>query len=243
MERTLTQAFAVPTSQCAADGRLSLPGIFNMFMDIAALHARALRIGLDELSPRGLFWLTVRTKIRVYRRPRITEPITVTTWPERPGKLRSYRDYVLRDEQGTAAEGKTEWAVISTDTGRLFPIAELFGPELCALLTDETVLPGPFARIGEKFAPGEAWASYTVRSTDIDLGGQMNNAAYPRMVMGAFTNRELSAREIRDVELNFRAPCYEGDTLTLCRRATETGWEVGAFLPDGKAVLLGRMGG
>ena len=243
MERTLTREFPVPVSQCAADGRLSLPGVFNMFMDMATLHAKVLGIGLEELSPRGLFWLTVRTKIRVYRRPGLTEEISVTTWPEKPGKLRSYRDYVLRDTQGVAAEGKTEWAVINTGTGRLTPVEEVFPPELREALTDETVLPEPFSRIREQFAPEDAWASYTVRSTDIDLGGHMNNAAYPRMVLGAFSNRELEELKIREMELYFRAPCYEGDTLTLCRRPTDTGWELGAFLPDGKTVLLGKISG
>ncbi len=71
----------------------------------------------------------------------------------------------------------------------------------------------------------------------------MNNAAYPRMVLGAFSNRELSELEIREMELYFRAPCFEGDTLTLCRRTTDTGYEIGVFLPDGKTVLLGKISG
>ena len=241
MHPIYTREDHVRLSDCDCTGRLALPALFDLFMDTATLHAGEIGIGLYDLSPRQLFWLTVRTKIKIYRRPALSEPISVTTWPERGGKLRCWRDYRLADALGVAAEGKTEWAVIHTGTGRLTPLSEVYPEGLEERLTDESVWSEPFGRVREDFADGEAWAAYTVRSTDIDLGGHMNNAAYPRMVIGAFSNAELAALDIRDMELHFRASCYEGDVLTLRRRAVDRGYEFGAFLPDGKTVLLGSI--
>lgn len=238
-----TRQDTVRLSDCDVSGRLAPNAVFDLFMDVATLHATQLGIGLAELSPRRLFWLTVRTKIKIYRRSALLEPISVTTWPEKGGKLRCYRDYRLTDAQGIAAEGKTEWAVVNTETARLTPLSEVYPAGLVDTLSDETVWSEPFARIREDFSGAEPWSSYTVRATDIDLGGHMNNAAYPRMALGAFTIAELRELQIRELEFSYRNPCFEGDALTLLRRRTDEGWELGAFAADGKTVLLGRIAG
>lgn len=243
MDPRYTRQDLVRLSDCDADARLSLPAYFDLFMDVATLHAGELGIGLAELSPRHLFWLTVRTKIRIYRRPALSEPITVTTWPEKGGKLRCHRDYRLTDPLGTAAEGKTEWAVINTQTGRLTPLTDVYPPGLMDILPEESVWDAPFWRGGEDFDRQSPWAEYRVRSTDIDIGQHMNNAAYPRMVLGAFSNQELRETEIKEMEFAYRTPCFEGELLRLYRRRTPEGWEIGIFNPEGKLAALGRITG
>ena len=243
MNPTYIRDDCVRLSDCDSTGRLSLPALFDMFMDVATLHADDLGIGFDDLRPRQLFWLAVRTRIRVHRRSDLSAPIRIETWPEKGGKLRCYRNYRLFDGESPAAEGKTEWAVIDTGTGRLAPLLEAYPAGLMDVLRTDSVWSEPFARVREDFSDGEEWAGYTVRSTDIDVGGHMNNAAYPRMVLGAFSNAELRDMDIREMDFAYRNPCYEGDELRLCRRRIESGWELGAFNREGKTVLLGRIGG
>ena len=230
----------VPLSACDARGRLAVPAAFRLFMDLAAEHAETLGTGIDALASRELFWLAVRTRVRFFRRPGLLEPVKLTTWSEKPGAVRCCRSYTITAGDEPLAAGRTEWAVINTATGRLTPMTSVYPPELTAQLTDETALSGSFSRIGEAFAPAERMGTYTVRPTDIDLGGHMNNSAYARMVLDALPLAEQRERPIRELELCYRAPCYEGDELALFRRETEDGWEMGAFLPDGKTVLLAR---
>lgn len=80
-----------------------------------------------------------------------------------------------------------------------------------------------------------------MRSTDIDLGGHMNNAAYVRAFAGAFSSEERKALRVHETEAAFRAPCYEGDTLRLQRRSADGALELRASLPDGKTILLARV--
>lgn len=80
-----------------------------------------------------------------------------------------------------------------------------------------------------------------MRSTDIDLGGHMNNAAYVRAFAGAFSSEEWKALRVHEAEAASRAPCYEGDTLRLQRRSADGALELRASLPGGKTVLHARV--
>ena len=229
----------VPLSLCDSTGRLGEPGVFSLFMDMATEHAESLGIGLEAMSRKHFFWLTVRTRIRFRRRPRLLEETELVTWPEKAGAMRCDRDYLLRTPGGEIlAEGKTEWAVLDTRTGRPAPMRDVYPEELTAILTEDTVWTEPFTRIREDFSDGEEFGTYTVSSADIDVGGHMNNAAYLRMLLGSFSTEERKAMTIRELEVCFRAPCFEGEKLTLRRRRSGGGWEAAALRPDGKAALL-----
>ena len=136
MEVKLTWELTVRASQCDAAGKLGIPAVFALFMDMATEHADALGIGLRELGKRGLFWLAVRTRVRLYRRPAMLEKVQAATWPEKPGRIRCNRDYTVAAGDELLAQGRTEWAVIHPETGKLVSAGEIYPPELTGALTD-----------------------------------------------------------------------------------------------------------
>jgi hypothetical protein len=104
-----------------------------------------------------------------------------------------------------------------------------------------TAAPEPFARIADHFegiAP--PYAEYRVRSTDIDVGGHMNNTAYVRMIMSSLSNEERKALPIRRMDVIFRASCYEGDVLSFRRKETEDGLDIRVSRGE-ETVLLVRI--
>ena len=233
-ERELT----ILPSMCDAAAKLGIPDAFALFMDIATEHAEALGIGMNGLMKQGLFWLTVRTRIRFIERPALTETVTVRTWPETPERSRCNRDYAILRDGRAIVEGKTEWMIMNMKTGRLSPVDGVF-PEGLALLEDR-VLPEPFMRMTDDFDGAGTLGTYTVRSTDIDLGGHMNNAAYIRAIAGMFSSQEWQAMDIHEMEASFRTPCFEGETLLVQRRDTGEGVEI-RLSREGKTVLLARI--
>ncbi len=233
-----SKEIAILPSLCDSSARLGVPDTFALFMDAATEHACALGCGIDVLGPRGLFWLTVRTRVRFYRRPDMLERVTLATWPEVPGKLRANRSYTIEKDGAPLAAGRTEWAVLDQSTGRLHPMADVFSADADAF--PEPVWSEPFTRMAD--APLEEFARYVVRSTDIDLGGHMNNAAYLRALAGTYSREAWQAMDVRELEIAFRAPCYEGDTLIWQRREAEDGaLMLRAALADGKTIALARL--
>lgn len=236
MEAQLSRTITILPSVCDAQMQLSIPDLFAQFMDVATLHAEALGVGAQAMMDRGLFWLTVKTKVRILRRPRMLETVELSTRPLVPEKVRAIREYRLEKDGELLAQGKTEWAVIETASGRLRPMAGVFSEEL--ELGREPAYPAPFARMRPDFSEAETIGTYTVRATDIDLGGHMNNIAYLRAVLGVLPGEALKAMPQGEIEIVFRSPCFEGDALTVKRRETETGWELAAMKEDGTPAVL-----
>ena len=175
MDVVFMKEFPVLPSICDAAGALSYPGAFECFMDIATQHADRLGVGLRDLQPRNLFWLTVKTKIVFLCRPRMGENTTLITWPEVPGRLRCMRSYEMRQGDKLLLCAKTEWAVVDTATQRMVPASEVFPNG--DLFRRDTACTEAFTMIPDHFDGINPYAQYTVRSTDIDVGGHMNNAA------------------------------------------------------------------
>ncbi len=204
-----------------SEGKLSYPAVFTIFMDLASEHAELLGFGLSAMAKKNLFWLTVKTKIKFFRRPKMTETVTARTWLEPPEKIRCSRNYALESRGEILVAGKTEWAVMNTVSGTLVPIhlvyPENFQYEKAPVFSDH------FARIADSFDSAETVDEYRVRSTDIDVGGHMNNAAYLRVLFGSLSCAEVQAWEISNIDVVFRKSVYEGDVLTLERKNTKNG--------------------
>ena len=238
LDAKLTKQLTVTASQCDSGMRLGIPQTFELCMDLAGEHAEALGNGIVSMMDRGLFWVAVKTKLRFFRRPALLETVTAETWPEAPGRMRGNRDYVLSAGDEVLIAGKTEWTILNTAGGGLVsPREGIYDPALEFHIGE--CCPGPFHRFTEQEG-WEPFADYTVRSTDIDMGGHMNNAAYVRMLAGLFSTAERKAREVREAEVHYRAPCYEGDTLRIERRHTADALEMRAMSGD-QTILLARM--
>ena len=239
MNRTYSHPITILPSVCDATARLSVPGAFSLFMDVATEHADALGISMRQIGAKGLFWLTVRTRIRFYKRPGMLESAEITTFPEDPGKLRCNRDYVLSQNGKILIEGKTEWAILETQTGKLHTASDIFPGDLTP--EAKPVWDEPFSRISDDFSAAEAFGTYTVQSTDIDLGGHMNNAAYIRAIASLYPCEQWNAMEIREMEAVYRAPCFEGDLLRVYRRQAENITDLRMANAEDQTVLLARI--
>ncbi len=221
MANVYTKDFEITPGSADHSSRLSLHGAFPMFMDAAAEHGRHIGVGCHAMEEKGLFWVTVRTKLRFFERPVMEEMTEIRTWPEAPGKVRCVRSYELRSKADgrLLVAGKTEWAVFDFKKQSVVPLAGVFPEETDYY--EHTAIEEPFTRIADDFEGIEPFGEYVVRSTDIDLGRHMNNAAYPRAVLGAFSCREIDELDPKGIEVLFKRPCFEGDRLVFRKKETD----------------------
>ena len=238
MQPIFEQNILIPPSACDYSGRLGYAGAFAVLMDLATEHAEHLGIGLAAMKAKNRFWVTVRPKIIFHERPAVSEAVRLITWPEKPGAVRCNRSYEIRRGDKLLIAGRTEWAVMNTEANAIAPAADLFPADLDYV--SGSSVSEPFVRIPARFDGTEPFASYTVRSTDIDLGGHMNNAAYPRALFGAFSAKELEAMQARSIDLIFRAPCYEGEKLDFYKKESEGVTDLRIARGD-ETVLLARI--
>lgn len=240
MNSYLTQQMNIPSSRCGYNGRLGLADCVGIFLDIASAHAHDLGMSEDAMLAKNCYWVCAKTRINFYDMPKIMDNAVLTTWPEPTERFSANRDYELTAEDGTVmAAGKTQWAVVSTENGKLVQTAEVFPMGLQYL--EKLACPEPFARIRDKFE-GDSFAAYKVLSTDIDINRHMNNAKYFTAFFSLFSIEEIEAMNIRTMEVQYKTPCYEGDVLHFFKRNMEDGGtEYKAALEDGKTIALFRI--
>lgn len=226
-------------SQVDFSNRLGYYETFRLFMDIANMHAEKLGVDQGTLMADGRFWLTVKTRIRFFGRPRMGDSVQAQTWPVKPGSLRTDRCYRICNESGPLAEGRTEWAVMDIKSQRLSNVTEIFPEGL--VFNEEDISVTDFPRIA---APDESCmekGTYTVTSSDIDMGFHMNNCAYIRALLGMFSVQELKGMRISEITAIFKASAHEGDVLTMRERRDGNALECGLFLGDGKPSILAKI--
>ena len=231
MSRELT----VLPSMCDGGSLLSIQSALDMFQDTATLHADNFDIGPEGMNRRRLFWIISKIRIHIYRMPEMMERVVSSTWIQAAERVSCERDYSITSGDEVLAYGRSVWAMISRDTGRLFPLNGLY-PELNFDVAppDER----PFVRMNRRFEDAEEIGQYTIRSIDIDLGGHMNNVNYVRAVLGCFTSEELAEMDIKELEVNFISQSFEGETLRFVMRESEdSAKEIGAINTEGKVVF------
>ena len=238
MNAEYTRTVTVLPSQVDAYGKLSMAHTFDLFMDVATEAADALGVGWTFLQRKGMFWITVKTRVRFLDRPGILDTVQVSTWPAQPGEKRCERYYEISREGRPLVQGKTEWAIISALTQRPQSLIKLMPAGL--EYPDESVCPEPFPMIDEAF-PEAPFAEHRVEATDIDMARHMNNVAYVRAIVNAFSTKEWKKLDVKQFDIIFRSSAHEGDVLRFYQRRQGSVLDIKGCLPDGATSVLAQL--
>ena len=233
MDNILKKEKLVLSSDCDAEGQLGIRNIFDWIMDLAAEHAACLGVGYYEMLERGCFWVAVRTRVMIYRRPALGQAVQAETWPAKPALAKCDRFYRLLYDGESLVEARTEWTAQDLKTGAIRRTDTYGWPDIETL--PERVCGEPFTRF-RAVSEGKTF-SYTVGSMDIDTGRHMNNVAYIRMLLGLFSTKELAAMDIYEAEVSYRRACLEGESLTIRRVREDGAWRFQVEKPDGEPAM------
>ncbi len=221
--------FNVPLSLCDNTEKLSIASMFSLFMDIATEHANELKLGASDLGE-NKFWLAIRTKVKIFERPNMSQKIKLSTWPQKPNRIRANRHYLIESENSLCVAGKTEWAVIDTDTKKLQRLTDIYGDDFDFF--EDEALQESFARVGDDFEDAAIVGEYTVKSIDIDLGQHMNNSAYVRAFFSLFSTDEIERMNIKEIDIAYKAQSFENETLTIKERQSDGAVEYAMIKSD-----------
>ena len=205
MEVKYTKSLTVLPSQVDVDGKLGVSNTFDLFMDIATEAAGELGVGWDMLKRRGLFWITVKTRIKFLKRPDVMDTVQIVTWPEEPREKRCNRHYEIQKDGEPLVLGKTEWAIVSMLTRRPQAMAKVLPVDIA--YPEEKACPEPFPMIDEDFKDAP-YAEHRVGATDIDMARHMNNVAYVRAIVNSFSLKEWKKLGVKAMDVIFRASAH-----------------------------------
>jgi acyl-ACP thioesterase len=211
------------------EGRVRLDAVARYLQDAATDDANETGWGApDHLWVLRSIRMDVRTPLLADRE------IAITTWGSGVASLAAARRWSLTGNRGGAIEVDSVWIHLGPD-GRPARIGEGFDTFREAAqgrgASTRLMLPEPPAD-----SPLRVWP---LRSTDLDLMGHVNNAAYWKAVEDRLPSMGLDLRHSYRARLDYRHPIDLGETVELAEFVEGGGYGL-AFVVDEvvKAIAL-----
>jgi acyl-ACP thioesterase len=195
------------------DGRLRFDAVARYVQDVSGDDT--VDAGLDNVA-----WVVRRTKIEVRRSPRFREQLTLCTFCSGLGRRWAERRVSVVGERGAAMESVSLWIHLDAVTGRPAPMPEAFHRQYDQA-ADGRVVSTRLQHDAEPPVdlPVRPW---TLRATDFDLLGHVNNAATWAAVEDVLAERHPGTGPI-DAELEYRLAIEPGDTVAVVSTADPDG--------------------
>ena len=223
----LDEEYKVRYSETDCNGRLKLKSFLDYAQEIAGEHAEALGVGVAKLREAHRAWLLSRVKIQISAYPAVGNIVTVRTYPQGFDRLFARREFRFLDSaRNCIAQASSLWLLVDMSAARILPAQQEAG----ALMPDNSGLPIAFPALG-KITPDEGQETLlqcTVRDTQIDLNGHLNNAEYAGLVQDALG----MGRYPREFQINYQKAIPPRSPLAITGEISGDGF-----------ILTGRVAG
>lgn len=180
---------------------LTLTGIFQLLQEGAIRHADQHGLGAQAKLTNGDTWFLNRISAAIHRYPRYGETIRLTTWSSGIRAFKGYREFRLHAGGELLLAASSLWLRLNHQTKALVSVP----PELARAFparTDDVFHAGIEKLRFEEPPDTAAVQEISLRYSDIDLNGHVNNAAYFDYVQTALAGMGESVHPAR-LELHF----------------------------------------
>lgn len=181
-------------------------------LEIGEENAVSFNLAYQEMMKRNMCWVLYRQHLRYHHIVRALDAIKVTTWPGVVEGPIIPRFFILEKEDGTrVGEAVTSWVLINVETRRPLRPSVLEGelPENQGL-TPPMPLPSTL-----RIENAQCVEERTVRYSDVDINGHMNNAKYLDWVCDMLPMAKIRAQGICEWQVNYISEALPGERLAL----------------------------
>ena len=211
MEPIYRRQYTVTDNEVDCFGKLKPSMILFYAQDVAGSHCIELGTDYDTMAARQQFWAVIRQRIQVERLPQRGEKLTVETWPMPTTRVAYPRATVAYDAQGNECFRIISlWVIMDLQT-RAMILPGKSGVDVAGLL-----------RGGELAAPGSLLPRSlsnqqrrTVRYSDLDRNGHMNNCRYMEWVGDLLASSFHREHTVSEFTVCYLSEAREAEQLSL----------------------------
>ncbi len=222
MSDQFTLTAAVPFANVDREQVLLLRGVFELLQEAAIKHADQFAAGTQAIATRGETWVLNRMAAKIARYPRYEEPLRVITWSSGIRAFKGYRDFRVYCGDEIIVAASTLWLYLNLATKSLCRVP----PGIAATFPsrdDAVFCPGLEKLAWTPPAPGAAGTEISVRYSDVDGNGHVNNTAYLDYLQTALVRGGFAPRP-RRLEIQFlREIPPDADRVTVRLAADAAG--------------------
>lgn len=216
----LTENLTIPCYQTDASWRLKPAAFMDLAQEMANRHATVLGFGYDNLIKTKTAWILSRMNIKFEKTPLWRDEVSLTTWHKGLNRLFFLRDFIMKDKEGNeCVKATTSWLVLNLETRRLVRDPHLMDEgTTCSDNVIET--PADKVQMPKDIEP-ELIMEHKVAYSDVDLNGHTNNAMYMHWAMDAVDYSVASARQVREMTINFNHETKAEDIVKIFKTDVE----------------------
>lgn len=190
---------------------LTNKAMLGFFEDIGGLHSDMVGYGLANIENTNLSWVLLNWKLKITKRPKYGEIVTIKTWSRNPQKFYSYRDFEMYDNKGNIlAVASSKWSLINLNKGLIKlndEIIEKYDSEDFSVF-DELDLP--------KMKSPDSFSNtylYTVPRCVIDINEHMHNLYYLDIAYETLPYEIYKNANFNNAEIMYKRSARLGDVL------------------------------
>lgn len=192
-------------------GRCKASVLLYFAQEAAGSHCDELCLSWETLAEKGLFWAVIRTHVRVERLPKLHETVTVRTWPMPTTRTAYPRAVVICDREGNPLVHVLSLWVLMDMKNRSLVLPGKSGIHVPGQLTgSEIAVPGSLLPY-----TGENTVLRTVRFSELDRNGHMNNTRYLDWVTDLLQSGFHKDHPVREFTVCYLAEALENQQVCL----------------------------
>ncbi|MBO5322546.1 MAG: hypothetical protein J6A88_00380 [Oscillospiraceae bacterium] len=213
------KTFHITASAVDRFDRLKPSCVLDYMQEVAGDHSAMLGADRNMLTQKGLFWAVIRHRIQITRLPKAGEDILVKTWPMPTTRTAYPRSTIAWDAEGNECfRSISLWVLMDMKTRTMVLPGKSGVTVEGLLLGSELAVPGSVVP-----RTMENLQERTVRFSDLDYNGHMNNCKYLEWIADLLPSGFHKDRQVREITLSYLSEAREGETLALQWQMQEDG--------------------
>lgn len=211
MEPVFVREYTIDDNFVDRFGRMRPSAFLFVAQEMGCEHSALMDFDYDTLAARQMFWAVTRHSVQITRIPMIGEKIRVETWPMPVNKAAFPRSVVAYDEAGNECfRSITLWVLMNLRTRRMVL------PKQSGIVFEGLVRGGELAVPGGLIPrPAACTAERTVRFSDLDRNGHMNNTRCMEWIADLLPGEFHRDHRVNSILVCYQNEAREGETLAM----------------------------
>lgn len=202
---------------------LSNTSIMKIFENIACMHGDAVKCGMMDTSSR---WFLTAYHVKVHKRPKYGERVTVNTWSREMKGFVAAREYEIYSEDGTlAVTANSNWTHMNIEKGKVERIPKEAYDAYQSEVNRTNFETAKIAKLKECEEYTSEKEFYVDRNY-IDINNHMNNVCYLELANLMLPEELYEQASCDEFEIMYRKAVPHGETVKCLYGETEDSYVV-----------------
>lgn len=196
----------------AVNNEITNTALLSYLEDAGGVHSNLAGYGLNDIPTVKKSWFLIGWKIKIYKRPKYGDKLTVKTWSRGAEKLYAYRDFELLDEnRNVIGIATSKWVLLDIEKGKVLRI----GTDVMDSYTMENVSVFEESDIEKLIEPDYYidCIDFTVNRSLIDVNDHLHNIYFMDIANEVLPIDIYKNAEFNDIQMMCKKEIKLGDTV------------------------------